>query len=238
MGSPLAEGRMRGYGSVDLGQGYVSDPLSSRALAMGITSERPDSLNLYNSATGTIGPMSKSHHVSYTKPTKMDKLKSKLPGTHHYHGEKTEGYTYATHSTQTHPGLGDKLKTKIVGHDQFTHQGLANPTLASQGSLSGAIPISQSLYTPNIPQNIQQGTTFGNAPIYSGPAIYSMGPGTIIGPATGNLSAQPGQILSGQPINQVHGIVNEGRVQNVASNIPTQHVDILRGSEYLAPDQA
>lgn len=305
-------GRMRGYGSVDLGQGSVSAPFSSRTLAMGITSERPLTNNLYSSTSGTI---SGSHHaqVSYSKPSKMDKIKAKLPGTHHYHGEKVDGYTYGAFSNPTHPGVIDKVKTAIVRHEPFPHQSLAGPmgiteaqsvythgvTHFSQGIpgstgaplISNASPVytttsapiqthTTPIYTNTAPihttttpvysSTIQPTTVIPSGTVYTEPqhtgffsklkdkltghhhttaeTIPSSLPTNMAGPA---LPTQIPQMQSMMPQTtlapvqrletQGQGIINNTvtRIQNnVATHVPTQHVEVMRAQEYLAHDQA
>jgi len=100
----MGESRMRGYGSVDLGQGTLSNPIP---LGGGISTSRP-SLEDTGYSTGQLHSVPAGTTVAgYSKIRWTDKLKSKIPGEHRYYGEKIPGEI--SHSHSIHPTVTDRL---------------------------------------------------------------------------------------------------------------------------------
>lgn len=171
--SPLggdSYGRMRGYGSVDLGQGSLSNPVDLDA----ITSARKPNSYLIGS---TVGPSGRNNYGGYTVPSSMDKFKSKVAGHHHYKGEKTGEHLHP------HQSLSGPREMTI------TQGQVVSTTLASSYVQNNTI---QENENPTVVQRLEERFTneqpieqvYVNEPIVQGNTVN-----------TGFASAQPIHVL-------------------------------------------
>jgi len=104
---------MRGYGSVDLGQGSLSNPIP---LTSGISTIRPP-LEELGYSVGQLHASAVPHKYAksgpYSKPKWSDRMKMKLPGEHKYYGEKSAEAKVPAHSHSIHPHLGPRLEEHL-----------------------------------------------------------------------------------------------------------------------------
>jgi len=111
--SPLGESRMRGYGSVDMGQGSLSNPIP---LTSGISTIRTPLEDLGYSV-GQLHASAVPHKFArsgvYSKPKWTDRMKAKIPGEHKYYGEKSAESRVPAHSHSIHPHLGPRLEEHL-----------------------------------------------------------------------------------------------------------------------------
>jgi hypothetical protein len=111
--SPLGESRMRGYGSVDLGQGSLSNPIP---LTTGISTVRAPLEDLGYSV-GQLHASAVPHKFAktgaYSKIKWTDKMKAKIPGEHKYYGERSAMSGVPAHAHSIHPHLGPRLEEHL-----------------------------------------------------------------------------------------------------------------------------
>lgn len=211
--------RNRAYGSVDLGQGYLSGVHPS--LTEGITTNRPIA-----PLTSSVSPILGKPYMGMSRPKFTDKLKSKLPGEHHYHGEVLD-----SSKSLIHQGLDPATVSTTMPGATMIHEGYSNPPLTEHYQKNFGEPIHYAAenLTSNAPLKSQNVSTIENVPQTLNERVSSI----LAGTSKSDVSSIQNMQTSALGVNQ-EGMVR--RDVNI-SQPPSNQFEALRSQENMAPYQ-
>ncbi len=217
---------MRGYGSVDLGQGSLSNPVP---LTSGISTIRPPLEDLGYSV-GQLHASAVPHKFAksgaYSKPKWSDRMKAKLPGEHKYYGEKSAESRVPAHSHSIHPHLGPRLEEHLGTSITNPTPGLIGTSYSQVygepvelGPQSGQIAREEMIQTTTSTDNYVPSSTYTTSNNYVPSSNYS----------TNNYVPSTG-LVTGLGMTEKRETFGNLAQEGISSNLPAEHLNRDVGS--------